>query len=386
MTPQRTPELDPMGIVEIVDHAELCRRMPWGRPDAPDWAPLVERENGGPHDVSEHARVRQGDAARTKADALTFRRTDIAARCAARREAIRDLTDPEARREATDLAHTVLDAFEGAHARRILAALDGQIATMRLEARRAFVVDRSLETTKLRCPRVGGRRPRTRWMKAVLPGPVSPTRATQAPAGISRVSGPLTVPRASAGARCRRAMGGAVLGLVEEAPYETGRVLLDRGDTVVFYSDGVTERSNPEGEWYGVERLKDAARRSRRAPARISLYSILGEIPFPSSAAYNMAKAAINHLARTLAAELTTHRINVNVINPGYIDTPGERAFATEEQIVQAAQNLPWGRLGTPHDIGRAVAFLASADADYITGSALVVDGGYKLAMRLPQA
>ena len=114
--------------------------------------------------------------------------------------------------------------------------------------------------------------------------------------------------------------------------------------------------------------------------------SILGEIPFPSSAAYNMAKAAINHLGRTLAAELTDQRINVNVINPGYIDTPGERKFATEEQIAQAARNLPWGRLGTPHDIGRAVAFLASADADYITGTALVVDGGYKLAMRLPQA
>jgi len=114
--------------------------------------------------------------------------------------------------------------------------------------------------------------------------------------------------------------------------------------------------------------------------------SILGEIPFPSSAAYNMAKAAINHLARTLAAELTAHRINVNVVNPGYIDTPGERKFATEEQIAQAARSLPWGRLGTPRDIGRAVAFLASDDADYITGTALVVDGGYKLAMRLPNA
>jgi glucose 1-dehydrogenase len=114
--------------------------------------------------------------------------------------------------------------------------------------------------------------------------------------------------------------------------------------------------------------------------------SILGEITFPNSAAYNMAKAAVNHLGRTLAAELAAHRINVNVINPGYIDTPGERKFATEEQIVQAARNLPWGRLGTPHDIGRAVAFLASDDADYITGSTLVVDGGYRQAMRLPEA
>ena len=44
MTARRTPELDRMGVVEVVEHAELCRRMPWDRPDAPDWARLVERE------------------------------------------------------------------------------------------------------------------------------------------------------------------------------------------------------------------------------------------------------------------------------------------------------------------------------------------------------
>jgi glucose 1-dehydrogenase len=114
--------------------------------------------------------------------------------------------------------------------------------------------------------------------------------------------------------------------------------------------------------------------------------SILGEIPFQRSAAYNMAKAAVNHLGRTLAAELAPHHINVNVINPGYIDTPGERAFATEEQIQRAAGNIPWKRMGTPRDIGRAAAFLASDDADYITGTALVVDGGYRGGMRLPDA
>ncbi len=114
--------------------------------------------------------------------------------------------------------------------------------------------------------------------------------------------------------------------------------------------------------------------------------SILAEIPFTSSAAYNMAKAAVNHLGRTLAAELATYRINVNVVNPGYIDTPGERNFATEEQIQRAARNIPWGRMGTPRDIGRAVAYLASDDADYVTGTTLVVDGGYRMGMRLPEA
>jgi glucose 1-dehydrogenase len=123
---------------------------------------------------------------------------------------------------------------------------------------------------------------------------------------------------------------------------------------------------------------------ARGGPGKIIIIgSILADIPMQTSAAYNMAKAAINHLGRTLAAELTRQRINVNVINPGYIDTPGERAFASEEEIRRTATQLPWGRLGTPRDIGRAAAFLASDDADYITGSVLQVDGGYKLAMRL---
>jgi len=113
--------------------------------------------------------------------------------------------------------------------------------------------------------------------------------------------------------------------------------------------------------------------------------SILADIPFVGSAAYNMAKAAVVHLGRTLAAELAEHRINVNVVNPGYIDTPGERKFATEEQLQAAGRHIPWGRLGTPRDIGKAVAYLASDDADYVTGSVLQVDGGYKLGMKLPE-
>ena len=112
--------------------------------------------------------------------------------------------------------------------------------------------------------------------------------------------------------------------------------------------------------------------------------SVLGEYPFVQSAPYNMAKAAVNHFARTLAAELLAERINVNVINPGWIDTPGERAFASEEEIQAAAKNLPWGRLGQPDDIANAAAFLLSPEADYITGTRMLVDGGYLIGMRVP--
>ena len=97
-----------------------------------------------------------------------------------------------------------------------------------------------------------------------------------------------------------------------------------------------------------------------------------------NSVAYNAAKAGVNHMARTIATELSQYRINVNVIAPGWIDTPGERLFFTEEVIAEEAQKLPWGRLGTPQDIGKAAAFLCSDDADYITGVVLQVDGGFR--------
>ena len=110
--------------------------------------------------------------------------------------------------------------------------------------------------------------------------------------------------------------------------------------------------------------------------------SIHEQMPVPTSAPYNMAKAAVNHLCRTLGNELAEYRINVNAINPGWIDTPGERKYVSEEDIQKEGKKLPWGRLGTPEDIGRAAAFLASDDADYITGTSLKVDGGFVLALK----
>jgi glucose 1-dehydrogenase len=109
-------------------------------------------------------------------------------------------------------------------------------------------------------------------------------------------------------------------------------------------------------------------------------------IPFVRAAAYNAAKAGLNQLARTLAAELLPHRINVNVIEPGWIDTPGEHATFGSEKIAEAAATLPWGRLGRPDEIGQAAAFLCSNAADYITGTSLLVDGGLSLRAAIPAA
>lgn len=116
----------------------------------------------------------------------------------------------------------------------------------------------------------------------------------------------------------------------------------------------------------------------------VFISSVHARIPYAGSVAYNAAKSGLNHMAQTIAAELIRHRINVNVIEPGWIDTPGEHAAFGDAAIQQAAPTLPWGRLGTPADIGRTAVFLCSADADYITGSSLLVDGGFALRAAMP--
>ena len=72
--------------------------------------------------------------------------------------------------------------------------------------------------------------------------------------------------------------GGTVLGLLEKSQYRRGQARLDRGDMIVFFSDGLTDRTSPAGEMFGVERLKEAAVRARADAARIALYSLLGEV------------------------------------------------------------------------------------------------------------
>jgi glucose 1-dehydrogenase len=111
----------------------------------------------------------------------------------------------------------------------------------------------------------------------------------------------------------------------------------------------------------------------------VTISSVLAHIPYVSSSPYNGAKAAVNQMTQTWALELAPHRIRVNAIEPGWIDTPGERNFASEEELREEGAKLPLGRLGRPEEIAKAVAFLVSEDASYITGSVLRVDGGISL-------
>jgi glucose 1-dehydrogenase len=119
--------------------------------------------------------------------------------------------------------------------------------------------------------------------------------------------------------------------------------------------------------------------RQGRGGKIVMISSVLAFIPVPNSLPYNTAKAGMEQMAATMAAELAPHRINVNVVEPGWTDTPGERAFLSEEELREEARKLPWGRMATIWEMGKAVAFLCSDAADYITGAILRVDGGYWL-------
>ncbi len=111
----------------------------------------------------------------------------------------------------------------------------------------------------------------------------------------------------------------------------------------------------------------------------VFISSVLARIPNARCVAYSAAKAGLNSMMQTMAVELFEHRINVNAIEPGWIDTPGERHHYSDATMAAEGRKLPWGRLGLPEDIGKAAAFLASDDSDYVTGTILPVDGGYRL-------
>ena len=133
------------------------------------------------------------------------------------------------------------------------------------------------------------------------------------------------------------------------------------------------------GAFHGVRAAAQQMIKQGQGGAITVISSPHAVIAVPTSMAYNMAKAAIDHMARTAAIELASHQIRVNVVHPGWIDTPGERKFFSEDQLAAGAESLPFGRLGRPDEIAKGVAYTLSDDAAYMTGSTLSIAGGVEL-------
>jgi NAD(P)-dependent dehydrogenase (short-subunit alcohol dehydrogenase family) len=110
--------------------------------------------------------------------------------------------------------------------------------------------------------------------------------------------------------------------------------------------------------------------------------SIVGSKGLAANSVYSATKAAVRSFARTWTTDLKARRIRVNAVSPGSTDTPGLSALLAssrvgEERRKMISNAVPLGRFGTPDEIAKAVVFLASDDASYITGAELFVDGGF---------
>lgn len=113
----------------------------------------------------------------------------------------------------------------------------------------------------------------------------------------------------------------------------------------------------------------------------VNVSSISGLFGDPNLAPYNAAKGGVNLLTKNMALDYASHGIRVNAVCPGRIATPMPRSRLRPEEdwdgvLARWGQNIPLGRVGRPEDVAHAILFLASDEAQWITGAALVVDGG----------
>ncbi len=109
----------------------------------------------------------------------------------------------------------------------------------------------------------------------------------------------------------------------------------------------------------------------------IFISSVHEDIPFPGYTAYCASKGGVRMMMRNLAMELAPYKINVNDIAPGAIATPiNEAVLENPEEKKHALEEIPWGRFGKPEEVAGVATFLASSEADYVTGSTYYIDGG----------
>lgn len=190
---------------------------------------------------------------------------------------------------------------------------------------------------------------------------------------------------------------GLVLNVAEQSSIEAvlEQIKADHGDIDILVNNaGITRDSllmrMKDDEWFdilqtnltSVYHLSKAVLRTmmkKRFGRIITIGSVVGSMGNPGQSNYCAAKAGLIGFSKGLAKEVASRGITVNVVAPGFIATDMTEVL-TEEQKSGILSNVPAGRLGEPKDIAKAVAFLASDDAGYVTGTTLHVNGGLYMA------
>jgi glucose 1-dehydrogenase len=135
--------------------------------------------------------------------------------------------------------------------------------------------------------------------------------------------------------------------------------------------------TNLKGVFFGTQAFVKYCKEKQREGVVINMSSVHEEIIFPHFAAYCASKGGLKMLTRNLATELAPLNIRINNVAPGAIATPiNKKLLENPKQLAGVLDNIPMKKMGTPEDVAALVAFLASDDAKYVTGSTYFVDGG----------
>jgi len=147
------------------------------------------------------------------------------------------------------------------------------------------------------------------------------------------------------------------------------------------------QRVNLEGTFLGCKYAIPAMRDGGNGVI-VNISSVAAFVPTANDLVYGASKAGVWQLTRSLALHCARNgsNIRVNSVHPGAITTPGVASRRSPEILRQVADSIPMGRMGEPGDIAYAVLYLTSDEAKYVTGLAMIVDGGYTLAPVPPQA
>lgn len=168
--------------------------------------------------------------------------------------------------------------------------------------------------------------------------------------------------------------------LVNNAGVFTGlKTIVDETEQEYDFTMGV----NAKGVWLGckfaiTQMLKQEPRADGVRGRIVNIASIGGLVGLAQEAAYCASKGAVVNLTRQLAVDFAKERINVNAVCPGFLATAMVRPFLDDADLKAGLENLtPWPRVGTAEDVAKAVCFLASDEAEWMTGSMLTVDGAF---------
>lgn len=134
---------------------------------------------------------------------------------------------------------------------------------------------------------------------------------------------------------------------------------------------------NAKGVFFAAQEMAKHLMATKRPGKIVNISSVHEDLPFPNFTAYCMSKGSVKMMTRNLSIELAPFGITINSIAPGAIQTPINTALLNDPVKLNALLNqIPLRRLGKPEDVAGLAVFLASAEADYVTGTTYFVDGG----------